>query len=77
VYPNPSDEGMTLDVFQQGNERMRIEMFNSQGQLVEVLYDGVLSSGKHLLPIERQAAGLYTVVLSKGVHTAVQRVVFR
>jgi hypothetical protein len=68
---------MTLDVFQQGNERMRIEMFNSQGQLVEVLYDGVLPSGKHLLPIERQAAGLYTVVLSKGEHTAVQRVVFR
>jgi PKD repeat protein len=77
VYPNPSDEGMSLDVFQQGNERMRIEMFNSQGQLVEVLFEGVLSSGKHLMPIERQAAGLYTVVLSKGAHTAVQRVVFR
>jgi PKD repeat protein len=77
VYPNPSDENMTLDVFQQGNENMRIEMFNSQGQLVEVLHDGLLSSGKHLLPIEHRASGLYTIVLSKGTHSAIQRVVFR
>jgi PKD repeat protein len=77
VYPNPSDENMTLDVFQHGNENMRIEMFNSQGQLVEVLHDGLLSSGKHLLSIQHRAAGLYTVVMSKGTHSAIQRVVFR
>jgi hypothetical protein len=68
---------MMLDLFQQGGERMRIEMFNAQGQLVEVLHDGVLAKGKHLIAIDHQPAGLYTVVLSKGAHTAVQRVVFR
>jgi PKD repeat protein len=77
VYPNPSDAGMMLDLFQQGGERMRIEMFNAQGQLVEVLHYGVLAKGKHLIAIDHQPAGLYTVVLSKGAHTAVQRVVFR
>ena len=77
VYPNPSDDGMTLDLYQQGGERMRIEMFNAQGQLIEILHDGVLAKGKHLMPIEHQPAGLYTVVLSKGEHTAVQRVIFR
>jgi hypothetical protein len=77
VYPNPSDENMTLDLFQQGSERVRIEMFNSQGQLVEVLHDGMLASGKHLLTVNHRAPGLYTIVMSKGSHSAIQRVVFR
>ena len=77
VYPNPSDNNMTLDLFQQNSEALRIEMFNSQGQLVQVLHDGLLTQGKHLISIEHRASGLYTVVLSKGTHSAVQRVVFR
>jgi len=77
VYPNPSDNSMTLDLFQQQSESVKVDLFNSQGQLIQVLHDGMLSKGKHLISIDDQAAGLYTVVLSKGVHTAVQRVVFR
>jgi len=77
VYPNPADEGMTLDVFEQTGDRVSINMFNAQGQLVTALHDGILSPGKHLFPISHQPAGLYTVVLSKGTHSAIQRVVFR
>jgi PKD repeat protein len=77
VYPNPSEDGMTLDVFQQTSERVSILMYNTQGALVKTLHEGILSPGKHLLPIEKQAAGLYTVVLKNDAHTAIQRVVFR
>jgi hypothetical protein len=36
-----------------------------------------LASGKQLIPIADQPAGLYTIVMSKSDHMAVQRVVFR
>jgi len=77
VYPNPSDGGMTLDVFEQAGNKVNIVMYNSQGQLVSNLHDGMLSPGKHLFPVAHQPAGLYTVVLSKDNHTAIQRVVFK
>lgn len=77
VYPNPSDEGMTLDMYQPAAERVNILMINAQGQLVTTLHDGLLSSGKQLIAVPDQPAGLYTIVMSKGEHTAIQRVVFR
>jgi PKD repeat protein len=77
VYPNPSDEGMTLDMYQQSSERVSIVMVNAQGQMVSTLHDGLLISGKQLIAIPDQPAGLYTIVMSKGEHTAIQRVVFR
>jgi hypothetical protein len=77
VYPNPSDAGMMLDVYLPSAERQTIQLFNAQGELVEVLHDGLLASGKQLIPIADQPAGLYTIVMSKADHMAVQRVVFR
>jgi len=77
VYPNPSDAGMMLDVYLPSAERQTIQLFNAQGELVEVLHDGLLASGKQLIPIADQPAGLYTIVMSKADHMAVQRLVFR
>jgi hypothetical protein len=68
---------MTLDMYQPAAERVNIVMINAQGQLVTTLHDGLLSSGKQLIAVPDQPAGLYTIVMSKGEHTAIQRVVFR
>jgi PKD repeat protein len=77
VYPNPSDDEMMLDVYEQTGNRVHIAMFNAQGQLVSTLHDGLLAQGKHLFTLAHQPAGLYTVVMSKDNHSAIQRVVFR
>jgi hypothetical protein len=68
---------MMLDVYEQTGNRVHIAMFNAQGQLVSTLHDGLLAQGKHLFTLAHQPAGLYTVVMSKDNHSAIQRVVFR
>ncbi len=77
VYPNPSEGGMTLDVHQLSSESVQIILVNALGQVVDQLHSGSLSSGKHIFTIDEQAAGLYTLVLSKGTHSDIRRVVFR
>jgi hypothetical protein len=77
IYPNPSEGSMTLDIHQLASESVQISLVNSLGQVVEVLHNGALSAGKHLFTMEEQAAGLYTLVLSKGSHSDIRRVVFR
>jgi PKD repeat protein len=77
VYPNPTEGNMTLDIQQLASEPVQILLVNSLGQAVKEIFNGVLSSGKHLMEIEEQAAGLYTLVLSKGTHSDIRRVVFK
>jgi PKD repeat protein len=77
IYPNPSDENMILDIYEQSGNRVHIGLYNSQGQLVNTLHDGLMAPGKHLFTLEHHPAGLYTVVMSKDSHSAIQRVVFR
>ena len=76
VYPNPSQGNMTLEVIQPGAEVVSILLYNATGQLCQQLYSGTLSGGRHLINIPDQANGLYNVVLQKGTHTAVQKVIF-
>jgi PKD repeat protein len=77
VYPNPTEGNMTLDIQQLSSEPVQILLVNSLGQAVKEVYNGLLTSGKHLFEIEEQAAGLYTLVLSKGTHSDIRRVVFK
>lgn len=77
VYPNPSSEGMTLDLYRPSSEQMHIVLVNAIGQVVNELHDGFLPSGKQFIAIPNQPAGLYTIVMSQGEHTAIQRVIFR
>ena len=77
VYPNPSEGSMILDIHQLSSESVQIVLVNALGQVVNQLHSGSLSSGKHIFTIDEQAAGLYTLVLSKGTHSDIRRVVFR
>lgn len=76
VYPNPSSQDMRLAVTQINTEQVSIELYNSTGQLCMQLFSGQLSSGQHNILIPKQTSGLYNLVLRKGEHTAVQKVVF-
>jgi PKD repeat protein len=76
VYPNPSSAEMRLELTQLNTEQITIELYNATGQLCLSLFDGQLTSGRHLVSIPEQPSGLYNLVLRKGGHSDVQKVIF-
>jgi PKD repeat protein len=76
VYPNPSAGEMRLDLVQLNTERISIQLYNATGQLCLQLYDGLMGAGNHTLVVPDQPSGLYNLVLQKGHHTAVKKVIF-
>lgn len=76
VYPNPSSNNMTLDLILENSDDISATLYNAMGQVCENIYSGHLPSGKHLFNLEKQAAGLYNVVIKKGAHVGVQKVIF-
>lgn len=76
VYPNPSSENMSLEIAVQSTEDVSITLYNATGQLCNSIYSGRLVAGKHILNIEKQAAGLYNIVVQKGSQRSVQKVIF-
>jgi PKD repeat protein len=76
VYPNPSSDQMRLDMVQLNAEQISIELYNATGQLCLQIFTGQMAPGKHSLVIPDQVSGLYNLVLRKGSHTAVHKVIF-
>lgn len=77
LYPNPSENDMTLELVQGHNEWVQIELYNAVGALCATIHQGQLGSGIHRLTVPHQAAGLYTVVLKKEGHSNTQKVIFK
>ena len=61
IYPNPSHSTTIIVVNADGSPIVKIDVFDAFGRRVEMLHDGVLTSGKHELSIasERYANGIY------------------
>ena len=76
VYPNPAQDNMTVDLTQPTSEVVTIELYNSTGQLVEVLHNGLLTGGRHFINIPKQTAGIYNLTLKKHGHLDIQKVIF-
>lgn len=68
VYPNPFERETTLEYHIQKRDWVKLEVFNSLGQLVQVLVDGYQGQGKHsaVLDASRLAEGLYIYRLTVG-----------
>jgi 1,4-alpha-glucan branching enzyme len=71
VYPNPASVTSTLEVDIPQAGKTQVMLFNTEGQQVGALFSGVLSKGKHKLPltgkINNLPAGMYLLkVQSKG-----------
>lgn len=76
VYPNPSQGDMTLELLMENSDHVAIDLYNTVGQAVENIWTGHLSGGKHVFQMQHQAAGLYTIVIKKGEHIGIQKVIF-
>ncbi len=76
VYPNPSSGNMTLELGQINSELITVELYNSTGQLCDVLFNGMANAGRQNITIPDQAAGLYNLVIKKDGQMAVQKLIF-
>jgi hypothetical protein len=60
-YPNPAYDRVTFDILLQSTSVVRFSVFNSLGQLVEVIIDDLLQEGHHLIKwsTENLSDGIY------------------
>ena len=68
VYPNPFGEETTIEYTIQRHGWVKLELFNSMGQLVEVLVDGNQGKGQHAIVLDGSllARGLFIYRLTVG-----------
>ena len=72
-YPNPV-MGETVIPFElKTGTRVKLELFNAQGQLIEVLAEGLLPAGKHEVNWQSQEAGAYFFRLTTPEGAVVKR----
>jgi len=76
VYPNPAAEDLTLELIQSTSELVNISVYSSTGQLCQSIQKQV-SSGRNSITLDRQSAGLYTILLEKNGSIATQKVIFK
>lgn len=76
VYPNPSSGNMTLELGQVKSEMITVELYNSTGQLCDVVFRGMANAGRQNITIPDQPGGLYNLVIKKDGHMAVQKLIF-
>jgi hypothetical protein len=76
-YPNPFNPSTRITMALPRETEVRVEVFNSAGELVEVVHDGHMPAGYHTLTFDasRLASGVYFYRMRTPEHTAVRRMV--
>lgn len=65
VFPNPSNGQAAIRFSLPKEGPVRLELFDTQGRLIQVLHDGRMASGTHVITTDvRMAAGIYPVRLT-------------
>ncbi|MFM9985910.1 MAG: M43 family zinc metalloprotease [Flavobacteriales bacterium] len=77
LYPNPAEGNMTLEVVQPNSGNLKVSLFDATGRLCLIPFRGGSSSGKHLIAIPEQAAGMYYLRVEKDGLTCEKKVVFQ
>ncbi|MBT7788045.1 MAG: T9SS type A sorting domain-containing protein [Calditrichaeota bacterium] len=77
VYPNPFNSTTTISFSLHMRSRVNLQIYNTQGQLVDVLLDRVVSGGKHsaLWDAKGVGTGLYFAKLNVGGEVFTQKVI--
>jgi PKD repeat protein len=78
AYPNPAQDHATLRFVAQQTSAAQLQVYNSLGELVATLYNGVAEQGQvyeRTLGGTRLPAGLYTCRFTQQGQTVTQRVV--
>ncbi|RYZ46628.1 MAG: T9SS type A sorting domain-containing protein, partial [Sphingobacteriales bacterium] len=64
AFPNPASNQTTIEFTLAENSSVRLEMFDGNGRLIQVLASGKLNKGKHQREFRSSVNGLYTYRLS-------------
>ena len=82
VYPNPFNPEARVSIFLPKTGDVKLDVYNSRGQLVARLYNGVLSQGTHSFSWNSidehgssQASGIYIFRLTHDQVTQARRAV--
>lgn len=76
IFPNPSNNQSQVRYYATTSERMTVKLYNSIGQVVEVIADEVVMAGETIWNIERKPAGMYTVVFEKAGLRKAEKLLF-
>ncbi|MCU0414570.1 MAG: T9SS type A sorting domain-containing protein, partial [Ignavibacteriaceae bacterium] len=74
-YPNPFNPATTIKFALPVDSRVKINIYNSLGQLVETLVDKEMESGYHEINFDasRLASGVYLYQLQAGEYVSVKK----
>lgn len=74
VHPNPTEQAVSLDLALPFRTPVNIALFDTQGRLVQTLYNGTLDAGTHRIVANAPAeAGIYLLHLSSELGTLSER----
>lgn len=76
IYPNPSSSQSAIRYYSMQSERISVKLYNSVGQVVEVIADEIIPGGETIWTVERKPAGIYTVVFEKNGFRKAEKILF-
>ncbi|HXC04689.1 MAG TPA: T9SS type A sorting domain-containing protein [Bacteroidia bacterium] len=76
IYPNPNNGDATIAFELKQDEQVKVDIFNSMGQLIRSSNRGNLAAGSHQMNLEGQdlSNGMYFVNITAGGHTVSRKV---
>ncbi|MCG3166782.1 MAG: hypothetical protein POELPBGB_02564 [Bacteroidia bacterium] len=79
IFPNPSDASTVVSFELEEPENIRLALYNTLGDLVEMVEKNKLGAGNHRYEIssENYAAGLYTLNVMVGEKTGMLKLIVR
>ena len=80
VYPDPVQQGTTIDVNVPATGRVQIQLMNSAGQKLKDIYSGVLLKGTHTLTFENNArwsTGVYLIKVNTRSASAIVKIILK
>ncbi len=68
LFPNPAADNINLQFESNENQKYSVLLYNTNGQLIEKVYEGVLPNGRQLFNINLKqfSKGIYFVQISDG-----------
>ncbi len=83
-YPNPAKENLIISVFSvKPTDRAQISLYNAKGELISILYEGVIQEGRNEFEIQRHGSlfpalkpGIYFIKYSDASRTLVKKLIF-
>ena len=77
IYPNPFSGDLTLSIFLSNKEDVKTELYDFQGKLVKVLFNGQLYEGQNTITYSNNAleSGVYFIKIISNQSVSTHRIV--